>query len=324
MIKTLHVTGVVAVVLAVVVVASVLGVLRPGVLLRLDGGDGPGDKQVAKILGAAGAVARFKEQHAGQVPPGGETVAPLVKQAELLANTINPPALPDTPAAVLPARTPMRATPLVKPAQTSTKFDLLGISCSSNPQASLAYIRLPDGAYQWVGPGSEIGHVTVKEIRRDSIICFDGHRDSEMPVMPPPETSRLLETEAASTVSVTPATSSPRPALEGKPLGSPIKPPVTLSRPTTPLASMPSAQISKEEQQALGDLGNRLKAGAAAGDRDATEKLIANFKAARGQLSEEPAVEADGTTDGSIDSARVERRREFMMRFNKARQMQEK
>jgi len=94
---------------------------------------------------------------------------------------------------------------------------------------------------------------------------------------------------------------------------------VTLRRGPAPAVPVPSAQISKEEQQALGDLGNRLKAGTEAGDREATEKMIANFKAARGELSEGPAVEADGTTDGSIDNSRLERRREFMMRFNKNR-----
>ena len=322
MVKTLHITGAVAVVLAVVVVASVLGVQRPASLIHLQWGERRGNKQIEKILGGPSAVERFKEQHAGKVPSGEDATPPLVKQAELFANIINPPALPEMPAATPPSHMPARPGPVVKPLLTSTKFDLLGICHSSNPQTSLAYIRLPDSTYQWVAQGSEIGHVTVKEIRKSSIVCWDGSRDVEMPVEPTPETSSLLETGNAP---VAPAAPLPRPTVGGKSFSSPIKPPVASNRATAATVPMSSAQISREEQQALGNLGDKLKAGVDAGAQGAAaDKLIAAYKAARGDAPEGekrvgPAVESDGTTDASKDNSREELRRQFMKRFNKSR-----
>ncbi|HQU46737.1 MAG TPA: xylose isomerase, partial [Pirellulales bacterium] len=47
------------------------------------------------------------------------------------------------------------------------------------------------------GVGAEIGHVTIKEIRKGSIVCWDGSRDVEMTTVATPETSTLLETGKA-------------------------------------------------------------------------------------------------------------------------------
>jgi hypothetical protein len=281
MIKTLRVTSAAAVVLAVVVLASVLGFLRPDALVRLNFG-ARSDKQIDKILEGANAVDRFKAQN-GNKPQTGDTTPPLVKQANLFADIINPRA--ETPAAP-PVVGKLPPKPIVGPkpiGPVSGSFDLLGTCYSDDPKASFAYIQLPDKTYQWARVGDEIGHVTIKEIRIGSIVCSDGARDVERNTQPTPETSCLLETgkapAAATTSAASPAGGKP-PVNTAKP-ASPVKPSVLSGRAPAPSASLPPAQIGKEEQENLSRLGSRLKAGSA---QDANT-VISEYKASTGNVS---------------------------------------
>ena len=92
-----------------------------------------------------------------------------------------------------------------------------------------------------------------------------------MPVVAPPETANLLE---ASNTSATPEPSLPRPTVGAKAAGSPVKPSVAASPKAVPGTTLPSAQISKEEQENLSQLGDRLKSARGAGsiERDAAEQ----------------------------------------------------
>ncbi len=339
MIRTLRITSVVAVILAAVVLASVLGFLRPAPLLHLNPGTG-GDKQIENILSGPSAVDRFKEKFGNKVKGSDDTAPPLVKEATLLEGIINPrdearPALRGLPAKPAPGIKP--------PVAVSTKFDLLGICYSSDAKTSLAYIRLPDGAFQWVGLGSEIGRLTIKEIHKDSIVCVDGGREVTMPVVAPPETASLLEADSASATTSEP--SLPRPAVGAKAAASPVKPSVTASPKTTPGATgakavpagtsskttpggtLPSAQISKEEQENLSQLGDRLKiaAGADSPDREAlNSRLITEYKSAQANPAEANKVENPGEsaaagTDASKSAASEESRRLFLKRLSKPR-----
>jgi hypothetical protein len=325
MIKTLHITGAAAVVLAVVVVASVLGYLRPASFMHVSAGT-RGEKQIEKILSGSSAVERFKELHAGKVPSGEDTTPPLVKQAGLFADIINPPASVGTPPK-LPSQMPPK--PSVKPpVAVSGKFGLVGTSySSSDPKTSFAYIRLPDNTYQWVGQGSEIGHGTIKEIRRGSITYWDGTRNVEMPVEAMPETSSLLETGRAS---ATPGASQPQPTVGGNAPSGPVKPFAASNRPTAPGIPSPSAQISKEEQENLSQLGNRLKAGtgADAAGRDATaNKLISEFKSARGNPPESeklgnPGEPSNENANAAKDSLKGGARSMFKTKLSRPRSME--
>jgi hypothetical protein len=323
MIKTLHITGAAAVILAVVVVASVLGFRRPVSLLHLNFGP-RGDKQVDKILSGSSAVDRFKELHKGKVPNEGDATPPLVKEAERFANILNPPVVAEAPA-VAPTNLPQKPTITKPPVAVSSKFDLVGICYSSDAKTSLAYIRLPDNTYQWVGQGSEIGHVTLKEIRKGSVVCWDGRRNSEMLVESTRDPSSLLETGASPATPVTPL---PRPTVGTKASNGPVKPHAAMNLATIPAAPAPSAQISKEEQQALGDLGNRLKAGTGSAGADSAErdKLIAEYKSARAgvQEGEKPAnpseqAPLDAGKDAARDSMKEGSRRAFMKKLSMPR-----
>jgi hypothetical protein len=285
MIKTLRITSVAAVVLAAVVLASVLGLLGPASFLRLNTGPG-GDKQIDKILSGESAVDRFKAQ-TGNKAPSGEDTPPLIKQADLFAGIINPPT-PEGVARKLPGnltRKPLDVKPI---GPVSGKFDLLGICYSDDPKASYAYIQLVDKTLQWAGVGSEIGHMKIKEIRKGSVVCWDGKQDVTMTATTQ-ETSSLLETGKAP---VAPAASEAAPAAAETAPVSPVNPagPANPASATPPAASLGRgarlqlplrpAQMSKEEQESLSRLGNELRANAAdPNGGPENDKLIADLRA---------------------------------------------
>ena len=271
--------------------ASVLGYLRPASLLHLNFGV-RSDKQTEKILGGPSAVERFKEQYGNKVRTGEDTTPPLVKQAELFADILNPP--PAGFAAgwcdhVSAAHARRSRSPLVP---VSSKFELLGTCYSSNPKTSFAYIRLPDSTCQWTGVGTEIGHVTIKEIRKGSIVCWDGSRDVEMNTVATPETSTLLETGKAPQDAATPSQASSEPPTHSRasglklpaPTSAPARsgrPSVASGRGTAP--GVPPAQISKEEQENLTELGNRLKTGEGADSNTACQQADLRFQVRPGE-----------------------------------------
>ncbi len=331
MIKTLRITSVAAVVFAAVVLASVLGFRRPIAFLHLNLATG-GNKQVENILGGPSAVDRFKEKFGSKVKGSEDTTPPLVKEATVLEGIINPRESTTQP--TLRSLPPKPAPGIKPPVAVSTKFELLGLCYSPDAKTSLAYIRLPDGAFQWVGPGSEIGRLTIKEIRQSSIVYEDGGRDVEMPVVAPPETANLLEASNASTATSEP--SLPRPTVGAKAAASPVKPavtaslkavPATASSKPAPGATLPPAQISKEEQENLSQLGDRLKnaAGVGAVEGDAAkDKLITEYKSAQANPTEadkvgNPSEPAAAGPDASKTAASEESRRQFLRKLSKPR-----
>ena len=332
MIKTLRITSVAAVLLAVVVLASVLGYLWPASLLHLNFGV-RSDKQVEKILGGPSAVDRFKEQYRNKGRGPDDTTPPLVKQAEIFADILNPQ-VPTGPTTTTPIALPPKQSSAKPIGPVSSKFELLGTSCSSNPNTSFAYIRLPDGTCQWTGVGTEIGHVTIKEIHNGSIVCSDGGRDIPMTTAATPETSTLLETGKApkdatsqpqassepptrsrvSDVKVSTTTSAP--VRAGRPF-------VAASRGTVPGA--PPAQISKEEQKNLTELGDRLKTNEGADSNNtAVNKLISDFKAAQANPSQaetvpHPLAPSDADRGNWKDNMKEDTRRQWQRRLTMPR-----
>jgi len=330
MIKTLRITSVIAVIFAAVVLASVLGFLRPTSFLHLNPGT-EGDKRTEKILGGPSAVDRFKEKFGSKGRSSEEATPPLVKEATLLEGIINPRQEAQTPT---PRGSPGKPIGRpVPPVAVSTKFELLGICYSPDAKLSLAYIRLPDSTSQWVGLGSEIGRLTIKEIRKNSIVYVDGGRDVEMPVVAPPETANLLEADNAT---ATPEPSLPRPAVGAKAAGSPVKPsvgaspkmvPAATSPKTAPGATLPSAQISKEEQEDLSQLGDRLQSSTGVGstEREAVNnKLISEYKSAQVNPTEankvgNPSEPATAGQDTSKEALKEESRRQYLKKLSKPR-----
>jgi hypothetical protein len=251
MIQTLRITGVAAVALAGVVLASVLG---PVSLIQLDA---QGNQRMESILTAPSAVERFREQNGGKGQVDLDTTPPLVRQAETFKDIIDPrPVAP--PASKPVATTPPPRPPVVKPQTTSQKFELIGTSYSPwNPALSFAYIRLPDGAFQWIPSGGHIGHLVVKEIRQGSIICSDGRTDTEIRAESVPDTANLLRAGAAEK-SASAATGVPQP-VEARVVSQAPMPPRPPGKPASPWTQQSAPKLNEQEQEALSDLVSRLK-----------------------------------------------------------------
>jgi hypothetical protein len=314
MIGTLRITSVAAVILAGVVMASVVG---PVSLLGFGVRD---DTQVAKFLDGPSAVDRFKERHGDKAQDNQDTTPPLVKQAELFANIINPPASAPAQTRSTPAPAPRRPK-VPGPPAPSAQFGLVGTSYSPNADESFAYVRLADNTYQWVRPGDEIGHIVVKQIKNGAIVCWDGSRDAEMAVEPVPETASLLETGGAATTPVTSGFHPPA-AVETRTHPMKVIPSSASSRLPAAGAPRPSPYLTEEDHQALGDLVERLKkldmdpASRAA----AVNELISELKSSRVSPEEAEKLESLGQElNENDDKLREERRRELLRRLSSPR-----
>jgi len=195
MVRMVRIIGVAALTGTALMLASIKWPVRP---LHL--GITP-DRDARQFLEGPSAVTRFNgRQDSNEVSGNQDKTPPLVKQAQMLEEILNP-RIPQAAASV-PAPNARIPAPPVKPVASSAKFDLIGISYSpSDPTSCFAYIRLPDNTYQWICQGSEIGHLTIKQVKSNSIICLDGQRMSEMPVESTIDTASLLETGAGSSAS---------------------------------------------------------------------------------------------------------------------------
>jgi hypothetical protein len=281
MIYTLRIASVAAVVLAGLVLASVLGFASLKSFGTRD------DEELNRILDAPSVVEKFKDSQGDEAQTRRDAISPLVTEAQAFAAIIDPPPPVAAEPRRVPAGSPRMPSRPVGPGVVSAKFDLLGTSYSAaNPEESLAYIRLQDGkTYRWVRRGEEIGHLLVKEINRDSIICWDGQGDVPMLVPQPRDTSSLLEGAAGSATASTPglppsAADRITGSFPGRPVG---------SAPTTPT----SPAMTEEEQAALGKLVEQIKASGARPEDRATmvNKLISEYRSSRVSPEEAEKVE---------------------------------
>ncbi len=189
MVNTLRMTSVAAIILAVLVLASVLGPWR---LVNFGMKD---DARLAKIMSEPNAVDIFRKGSAGKTPNNGDQTPALVKQARAFASAIKP---------VEPVKPPETSDgsngTIIVPRETKARFALIGLSYSATrPEESFAYIRMEDNAFEWVRRGDQIGHQTVQEIKQNSIVLLSGDQKSEMPITAPPQTASLLETASGAT-----------------------------------------------------------------------------------------------------------------------------
>jgi len=207
MVNTLRITSVVAVIVAGLVLVLVVGPkdLAPKVLA---GFALQTDDATLRILDEPGAVKKWRTRNGDTKAVEPDTPI-LVQQAELLKDILVPKV---TPAPTGRTRREIeRPTRRPTPKPTgSAKFDLVGTSYEpANPKGSFAYIYVKgDNTYQWVQVGDEIGHYTVKEVKPDAVICFDGREDVEIAVKATVGTSSIVEGDAkTASTEVSPAVS---------------------------------------------------------------------------------------------------------------------
>ncbi len=166
MIRTLHITAVLALALAgLVLVLCVTGAREA---------DAP-----AELLAGPSAMERFK-QAGHDTEEARDRVSPLVQQARTLALYLNPPPQKQTASAKRKEGTrPARVT--AKPAASSPKFELHGISYHRRePSRSMALVWEPGGSRRWVRQGTQLGHLVIERINSGSVVYRDGQHSREL------------------------------------------------------------------------------------------------------------------------------------------------
>jgi len=259
------------------------------------------DAAVEELLKAETAVEKFsKSQNQREVKKDTQD-SPLVRQAQVFSNFLNPPKpqpLPEEQQAALEVR-PKIVTP---------KFTLVGTSVNTaRPERSMALIDEPGKGTYWVKQASQVGHLKIEEIKNGLIVVNDNGRLSEI-VAERPEKISLLRNSPVGGASplLMPAMPSPTP--------SPSTETTEDSAPPLPesVVEMQMAQLSK----ALEEIEKQVQAGIldanAAAEKSAavTEKLMNEFRRqtsinseeARniGQLGAQLKAKQDGTTVKTI------------------------
>jgi hypothetical protein len=322
MVRIVRIAGVAALILSGLVVASILGPVRlPGLAMS-------DDTKAREFLDSPSAVERFNSRQGPASDDVGDKSPPLVRQAEALAGILTPRI--ETPAAANPGS--LRPQP-PRPPQATLKFGLVGVSYSpSDPQSSFAYLRMPDNTYEWVQQGSEVGHLTVKQINSGSIVCSDGQ---VIPVETTTDTSSLLETGASATVSGVPVAG--RITAQRTPPGASGLADAAVSSATQP-------RLSEQDKASLNDLVSRLKQelaknpGASQADSNAAPanraeevgKLISEFQASRVSDGEAEKLEtlgeqlnSTGQSSSTPSNRAEEKRRELLRRLSQRRPPQQ-
>ncbi len=150
MIKTLRITSIIAVALAVVffVFPAVFGVRS--------------DEQLEQFLNSAGVIEKFSKAKGKESTKSESQISPLVKQAEAFALYLNPPKPKKAP----PTRRTDRPSIIPRPpAPVSPKFKLIGTShYASHPELSLALIDEVGKGLRWVRQSSKLGHLIIEQV----------------------------------------------------------------------------------------------------------------------------------------------------------------
>ena len=181
MIKTLRITSIIAVVLAVVffVLPAVFGVR--------------GDEQIEQFLDSAGVMEKFNEAKGDKVEDSRHEISPLVKQAEAFSLYLNPPAKPPKR-----ATSPRKPTVIPRPQTVSAKFKLIGTSYyASHPELSLALIDEPGKGLRWIRQFSKVGHLIIEQVKDGLVDVRDGERTFELVAERPKKRSLLKENSSS-------------------------------------------------------------------------------------------------------------------------------
>ncbi|MCI0499187.1 MAG: hypothetical protein L0Y36_05860 [Planctomycetales bacterium] len=166
MLKTLQITSLIAVILAV---CGVAGIVLWGL---------KGDPEIRALIDKPGAIEELQATFGQQQKGKEDAVSPLVSQAKKFALRIDPPPPPEPPKPkVDPAVARAQAAaagPPTPPVQASLKVDLLATVCyETAPEKSLALVSA-GSKQEWFRQGEKVGQHEVKEIRNGSVIFTQG------------------------------------------------------------------------------------------------------------------------------------------------------
>lgn len=296
MIKTLRITSIIAVILAGVVFTFpvVFSVRR-----------NPSQAKIEQLLNSPNAIQKFNEAQADKATKDQDQSSPLVKQAQAFALYLNP-AQPKNELTAQRMDTPAPRGPV------TAKFTLIGTSFyAARPDLSLAFIDEPGKGWRWVRPFSQIGHLTIEQIKDGFIVVRDGQKTFELKAEERPLQSALLEGSSPE-IAVPISTST-------------MKTGVGVTGSSGPATS----PVADKQQAALEDLVEKLRnlqkdiksrndnpQAGSEGKAELMEKFITDFKATRvsneeaeklGDLGEE-LKDVQSPSDGSeVENKKVTR-----------------
>jgi len=294
MIKTLRITGIIAAVLAggLLIFPFIFGFRR--------------DTAVEQFLEAPGVVDEFRNAAGRRGRPQEGQASPLVTQAKLFAEYLNP--RPEPVRAPRPARQgPTSDKPRSPvPPSVSAKFTVLGTSCNqSRPEESLALIDEPGKGVHWVRQSGKVGHLTL-EIQDGLVLARAANKTFEMPVQHKPRISLL----AGSSSPQAPSGPKPAPSLLQDTSRGRTRPVGTEPVPT----SAPERPMGAEEKAALEKIMAELQAGSAERTAEpkapAMDRILAQLEALKQSKSNKvdaPAgAEEAAAQPAETDTARPE------------------
>jgi hypothetical protein len=267
MIKTLRITSIIAVALAVVffVFPAVFGVRS--------------DEQLEQFLNSVGVIEKFSKAKGKESTKSESQISPLVKQAEAFALYLNPPKPKKAPPTRRTDRPSITPRP---PAPVSPKFKLIGTSYyASHPELSLALIDEVGKGLRWVRQSSKLGHLIIEQVKDGLVVVQDGKRTFELVAERPKKRSLLKEPLSRATGSK-PILSAPGKANSH----------ITSSK-------TPQASAEKGAASALDKAGGRIT-GSRAPQRNAEETAALQkeqAKLAEKIFAELEAMQADAESD---------------------------
>jgi len=153
-------------------ILSVMAWMATGAILILFLLDRPWRDALCDEVVPDSAIERLVQAQRDRPPDGHEEVSPLVRQAQLFAAYLNPPAAPkQARPATLREKTSVASTASdVSPPDTSPKFELRGISYHrSKPSESMALVWDAADGHRWVKQGAQLGHIVIESIESKGI-----------------------------------------------------------------------------------------------------------------------------------------------------------
>ncbi len=231
------------------------------------------DSKIEQFLNSAGIVEKFNKAKGNKAKGSEGQISPLVKQAEAFALYLNPPRKPK----IKPGVTRRSAKPAgPKPKTVSAKFKLIG-TCyyAQRPDMSLALIDEPGKGLRWVKQSSEVGHLTIEQIKDSLVVVRDGKKTFELVPERPPKRSLLKKEgegkEGEGTAAAAPGSRVPAPVN--------VKAPRIIAEEDTALMGKLISELKTMQTDAESD-----KAGSDRSDEENAalmEKFISQFKAMR-------------------------------------------
>ncbi len=188
MIKTLKITGFVAVLAA-------LGCVAMLAMFGLRA-----DPDIQKLLASESVVEMFRKKNT-KASSNNKQISPLVKQARALALRINPPPKP-RPVVKKPTKRPSpgvaKKRPTPKTATVNTKFKLVA-TCKyeDQPEKSMALLDLPAKGLKWYRQGQEVNHLVIQQINDRNIVLYKDGAENSVATMPVAKKKSLLKSDIA-------------------------------------------------------------------------------------------------------------------------------